>query len=411
MIAHIIAVGSELLTPFRQDTNSIELTKRLMDMGIKVGSRTVVPDNDEEIARAIKSLMGRGQLIIITGGLGPTADDRTREGISKALKKNLIFDEEIHQWIKERFKQITKRQPPDNLARMAFVPEGAEVLYNTVGAAPGFWIEVPEKDLRLLVLPGPPAEWKPMFEAVRERLEALGKKNLERRVLRIAGLREAEVEDRISPFITGVKNPSVTILASPEDVQLHIVATSKDPQEANRLVEEMVGKFKEVLGDNIYSFEDEPLEKVVGELLRQKGKTLAVAESCTGGLLSHRITNIPGSSDYFLLGAVTYSNQAKIKVLGVSEENIREFGAVSEPVAKEMAIGVRKLAGADFGIGITGIAGPGGGTPEKPVGLVYIGLSWEGGVEVQRKRFSGTRLQIKTYSTSHALDMLRRRLI
>ncbi len=411
MIAHIIAVGSELLSPYRQDTNSLEITRRLLDMGIKVGSKTVVPDNDEEIARAIKSLMGRGQLIIITGGLGPTADDKTREGVSKALKLNLIFKEDIHQWIKERFKQLTKKEPPDNLARMAFVPEGAEIIYNTVGTAPGFWIEVPEKDLRLLVLPGPPAEWKPMFEAVRERLEALGRKETERRVLRIAGLREAEVEDRISPFITGVKNPSVTILASPEDVQLHIVATSKDPEEARRLAQEMVDKFKGVLGENIYSFEDEPLEKVVGDLLRQSGKTLAVAESCSGGLLSHRITNIPGSSDYFLLGTVTYSNEAKIKVLGVSPQNIEEFGAVSEQVAREMAEGVRRLAGSDFGIGITGIAGPGGGTPQKPVGLVYIGLSWEGGVEVHRKRFSGTRLQIKTYSTSHALDMLRRKLL
>ncbi len=411
MIAHIIAVGSELLTPYRQDTNSKEIARILMDMGIKVGSISVVPDNDEEIARAIKSAMGRGQLIIITGGLGPTADDKTREGISKALKLSLEFKEEIHQWIKERYRQLTKKEPPDNLARMAFVPQGAEVIHNTVGAAPGLWIEVEEKDLRVLALPGPPAEWKPMLESVKDKLKALGKKNIVRKVLRIAGLREAEVEDRISPFITGVKNPSVIILASAEDVQLHVLATSKELEEAESLANSMVEKFKEVLGDNIYSFEDEPLEKVVGDLLRDKGKTLAVAESCSGGLLSHRITNIPGSSDYFLLGTVTYSNQAKVKVLGVNPQDIEQYGAVSEPVARQMADGVRKLAGSDFGIGITGIAGPGGGTPEKPVGLVYIALSWDGGTEVHRKRFSGNRLQIKTYSTSHALDMLRRRLI
>ncbi len=411
MIAHIIAVGSELLTPYRQDTNSKEIARLLMDLGIKVGSITIVPDNDEEIARAVKSAMGRGQLVIITGGLGPTADDRTREGISKALKLDLEFNEEIHQWLKERFKQLNKKEPPDNLARMAFVPRGAEIIPNTVGAAPGLWIEVEGKDLRVLALPGPPAEWKPMMEAMRERLEALGRKDVERRVLRVAGLREAEVEERISPFITGVKNPSVTILASPEDVQLHIIAVSRDPEEARRLVEEMVEKFKEVLGDNIYSLEDEPLEKVVGDLLRARGKTLAVAESCSGGLLSHRITNIPGSSDYFLLGAVTYSNEAKVKVLGVNPQDLEEHGAVSQEVAAQMAEGVKKLAGSHFGIGITGIAGPGGGTPQKPVGLVYIALSWEGGTEVHRKRFWGTRLQIKTYSTTHALDMLRRRLI
>lgn len=411
MVAEIIAVGSELLSPYRMDTNSLELTEKLMELGIRVNGKCVVGDNDEDIARAIRASAVRAQIIIITGGLGPTNDDKTREGISKALKLNLVFREDIHIRIKERYKQLTKQVPPDNLARMAFVPEGAEILENTVGTAPGLWLEVKEGALFIIALPGPPSEWRPMFEKVAERLSQFGNHVFSHRILRIAGLRESQVEDMISPLYTGVKNPQVTILASPEDVQIHIWARAREREEADRLADEMKDKFLKVLGENVYTEKDEPLERVIGDLLREKGKTLAVAESCSGGLLANRITNIPGSSDYFLMGAVTYSNEAKINVLGVKREDIESFGAVSEPVAAQMAEGVRRVAGSDFGIGITGIAGPGGGTSEKPVGLVYIGLSWEGGTEVKRFRFPGTRLQVKTYTTSAALDMLRRKLI
>lgn len=411
MVAEIIAVGSELLTPYRMDTNSLELTEKLMELGIRVNGKCVVGDNEEDIARAIRASAVRAQIIIITGGLGPTNDDRTREGIAKAFKLKLIFREDIHTWIKERYKQLTKMDPPDNLARMAFVPEGAEIIENEVGTAPGLWLEVKEGALYVIAFPGPPPEWRPMFEIIKGKLEKFGNHHFTRRVLRVAGLRESQVEEKISFFYTGVKNPQVSILASAEDVQVHIWARAREKDEADRLAGEMKEKFLKALGDNVYTQNDEPLEKVVGELLRKNGKTLAVAESCSGGLLSHRITNIPGSSDYFLMGAITYSNEAKIKILGVKREDIEKYGAVSEPVAAQMAEGVRKLAGADFGIGITGIAGPGGGTPEKPVGLVYIGISWEGGTEVKRFRFPGNRIQVKTYTTSYALDMLRRKLL
>ncbi len=412
MVAEIIAIGSELLSPYRIDTNSLELTEKLMEMGIRVGGKCVVGDNEEDISRAIRTAASRAQLIIITGGLGPTNDDKTREGISKALKLNLIFKKEIHNQIIEKYRQMKRNaEPPDNLARMAFVPEGAEIIENNVGAAPGLWIEMKEGELYILSLPGPPQEWRPMFEVVREKLSSFGNHFFSRRSLRIAGLREAEVEEKISPIYTGVKNPSVTILSSAEDIQIQIWGKAKEKQEAERLAEEMKESFLNVLEDNVYSLKDEPLEKVVGELLRKKEKTLAVAESCTGGLLSHRITNVPKSSDYFLFSGVVYSNEAKIKVLGVNEKDIKEHGAVSEEIATQMAEGVRKTAGADFGIGITGIAGPGGGTKEKPVGLVYISLSWEGGAETKRFRFPGTRLQVKTYATSHALNMLRKRLL
>lgn len=411
MRAETIAVGSELLTPFRTDTNSTEISRYLMDIGINVAYKTVVGDSEEDIARAVRTAVSRVQVVIITGGLGPTNDDLTREGVSKALKIQLIFREDILKHLKERYKQLG-REMPENVAREAFVLEGAEVIYNKVGTAPGMWLEKPEQNLYLAILPGPPAEWKPMFEeVVLPKLSGRSKHNIVRRILKVTGLSEAETEEIISPIYAGSKNPWVSILPYPGEIEIHIWAKAKEKADAELMVEQMQEKFLKVLGENVYTTDERPLEQIVGELLREKGKTLAVAESCTGGLLANKITNIPGSSDYFLMGAVTYSNEAKIKVLGVSEKDIEEYGAVSEQVAAQMAEGVRRIAGSDFGIGITGIAGPGGATPKKPVGLVYTALSWEGGTEVIRNRFAGNRLQIKEQSCKKALDMLRRKLL
>ncbi len=411
MRAETIAVGSELLTPYRVDTNSVEISRYLMSVGINLAFKTVVGDSEEDIARAVRTAVSRAQVVIITGGLGPTNDDLTREGVSKALKLQLVFREDIFKFLKERYKQLGKEMP-ENLAREAFVLEGAEVIQNKVGTAPGMWLERPEQNLYIAILPGPPAEWKPMFEEfVLPRLAEKSKHHLVRKIIKVVGLSEAETEQLISPLYAGSKNPWVSVLPYPGEVEIHIWAKAKDKLDAELMAEQLKEKFLRALGDNVYTTEDKPLEQVVGELLREKGKTLAVAESCTGGLLADRITNIPGSSDYFLMGAVTYSNEAKIKVLGVRPEDIEKYGAVSEEVAAQMAEGVRKLAGSDFGIGITGIAGPGGATPRKPVGLVYVGLSYDGGIEVVRNRFTGTRLQIKFQSTQKALDMLRRKLI
>ncbi len=407
--AEIIAIGSEMLTPFRVDTNSLWLTERLNSMGIDVKLKTVVGDDESRLEETIRDAIKRSEIVISTGGLGPTEDDITRKIFARVLKRRLILDDDILEKLKARFAKRNMPMPEIN-ARQALVMERAEVLPNPNGTAPGMLIE--EGKCTIVMLPGPPREMKPMFDAVVAPVlkQQVGDVVICRRKLSIYGLGESAVDEKAAPVYTKFQNPVTTILFKDGQIELHLTAQAKNDTEANRLLDELAGQLDEVLGDYIFSRRDETLEQVVGDLLRWRGYSLATAESCTGGLLAGRVTEVPGSSDYFLEGVVTYSNEAKMRMLCVPAEMLEEHGAVSEPVACAMAAGVRKLAGSTFGIGITGVAGPGGGTEEKPVGLVYIALADEDAVTARKLLFPGDRQFIRTLTVNSALDLLRRRI-
>lgn len=407
--AEIIAIGSEMLTPFRVDTNSLWLTERLNSMGIDVKLKTIVGDDESRLEETIRDAMKRSEIVIATGGLGPTEDDITRKIFARVLKRRLILDDGILERLKARFAKRGMPMPEIN-ARQALVMERAEVLPNPNGTAPGMLIE--EGKCTIAMLPGPPREMKPMFDASVAPVlkQRAGDLLIVRHCLSIFGLTESRTDELAAPVYTKFQNPSTTILFKEGQIELHLTAQAKNETDANRLLDELAGQLEEVLGDYIFSRREEKLEEVVGELLRWRGYSLATAESCTGGLLAGRVTEVPGSSEYFLEGVVAYSNEAKMRVLSVPAEMLEEHGAVSEPVACAMAASVRKLAGSTFGIGVTGIAGPGGGSEEKPVGLVYIALADEDNVTARKFIFPGDRQFIRTLSVNAALDLLRRRI-
>lgn len=409
MDAEIIAVGSELLTPYRLDTNSLYLTEKLNALGIEVRFKTVVGDDPERLAAVFQTAIRRSGLVILTGGLGPTEDDVNRNVVADVLGRRLIEVPEIRQRIQERFVSLGRSMAKNNL-RQALVPDGAEWLVNEQGTAPGIWLE--QNGVTIVLLPGPPGELRAMFEAqCRPRLERIApKERIRTRVLKVVGLPESEVDERIAPIYKAYKNPATTLLATPGAIEVHLRARAASDAEAEALLAELGDKIELALGDYIFSTRGESLEEVVGMRLLMKEKTVAVAESCTGGLLSERLTRTPGSSNFFLGGAVCYSNELKTKMAGVPQTLIEENGAVSKPVAQALAEGIRKRAGASLGVGITGIAGPGGGTPEKPVGLVYIALADEQGTELREFRFPGNRDRIRQWASQAALEMIRRRL-
>ncbi len=408
MKTEILAVGTELLTPFFQDTNSLFVTAGLNALGLRVAFKTVVGDEEEDLFWAVQAAIARSRLIVVMGGLGPTEDDRTRETVAKALGRKLVFRKALLDGIRERFRLRGLVMPPSNI-KQARIIDGSEVLDNPHGTAPGLWIDTGRHKIALL--PGPPGELKPMFEHhVLPRLSSLGRGLTASHVLKLTGLGESGMETRIRAVYRAVpKGVSVTTLAAPGDLSIHLTYHGPGPEAAaESLLEGLENKIRRRLSSWIYSSKGESLEEVVGRLLKERGKTLACAESCTGGLIGHRLTEVPGSSDYFLESAVVYSDRAKMRRLGVPASLIARYGAVSAQVAKAMAVGVRKACRADFGLAATGIAGPGGGTPRKPVGLVYIALAWDGGTSVHRKRFSGARSQIKFQSSQAALDILRK---
>jgi competence/damage-inducible protein CinA-like protein len=408
--AEIIAVGSELLTPHFQDTNSLYLSARLNDLGWTVVYKTIVGDDPDNLRSLVQGALRRTELVIVMGGLGPTGDDITREAVARALGKDLVLDRSVLERIAERFRS---RQIPLHRAnrKQAFIIRGAAVLPNDNGTAPGQLIEVGKK--RVVLLPGPFHELKPMCE--KSVWPLLGKERrgyISRVVLKATGLTESMAEALISDLYPKSSDLGLTILASPGQVEVHLTAFSKVSRllaeaKLRRLKSRICGRLR----THIFSEAGESLEQVVGLLLIKQKMTLAVAESCTGGLISHRLTNVPGSSAYFLEGAVAYSNAAKVDLLAVPPGLIESYGAVSFFVARAMASGVRRRARADLGLAVTGIAGPDGGTPEKPVGLVFIALSWPGGVEVQKNLFPGKREQVKRQSAQRALDMVRRHLL
>lgn len=405
----IVAVGSELLTPFYQDTDSLFLTRRLNELGLEVDFKVIVGDEPKNLKLVLKEAIKKADLLFITGGLGPTEDDRTREVLSEVLGKKLVFQPEILAAIEERFRQRGMEMPAAN-RKQAYLLEDAQLLANRVGTAVGQWVEINEK--RVVVLPGPPRELQVMFEeSVWPRLQPFRQGCIYRRVLKISGLTESQVEDQIGDLYPQQKDISITLLAYPGQIEIHLSSSAETELQARHRLEPLIARLEERLGINIFSREGEELEEVVGSLLRSRQLTLALAESCTGGLLGHRITSVPGSSAYFLEAAVVYSNSAKIRSLGVSEAVISQHGAVSAEVAREMAAGIRRQSGADLGLSITGIAGPAGGSVEKPVGLVFIGLASASEVQVSGNQFLGSRQQIKFQASQKALDLLRRYLL
>jgi nicotinamide-nucleotide amidase len=409
MDAEIIAVGSELLTPYRQDTNSLFLTDKLNSLGIEVRFKTIVGDDFERLTHAFRAALGRSRLIILTGGLGPTEDDVNRQVVAEALGRPLHEVPEIRRRIENRFARFGRKMAENNL-RQTLVPEGAEWLENKNGTAPGLWIE--QDGIVIIMLPGPPRELEAMFEsACLPRLARLVPAHcLRSRVYKAVGLAESEVDQRVAPIYKNYTNPSTTILATPGAIEVHLRARASSEAEADALLDELGDKIETALGDHLFSSGGESLEEVVGMYLVLRRKTLAVAESCTGGLLAEQLTQVPGSSNYFLGGVICYSNELKTRLAGVPQKLIDEQGAVSKPLAQALAEGIRRRTGASLGIGITGIAGPGGGSAEKPVGLVFIALADERGTQVREFRFPGDRERIRHWATQAALEIIRRRV-
>src|ERR1700741_3387860 len=374
MKAEIIAVGSELLTPDRLDTNSLFLTEELNTIGIEVLRKTVVGDNRDLLAEAFRDALNRVPLIISSGGLGPTEDDLTRETVADLLGRKLPLNDDILRYIEGRFRSLGREMPEVNV-RQAMVPEGAEILENPRGTAPGLWLE--DGGPAVMLLPGPPRELKPLFrEQVLPRLErrASGVR-MHSRELRVTGLGESHVEQRILPIYKRFPEVHTTILAAPGEPQIHLRFWTEDAARAKKTLEEIVQGFEIALADRIFSQDGRALEEVVAEQLTLNNATISAAESCTGGLLAQRLTSIAGSSSYFLGGVVCYSNELKTAWADVPAEMIQTKGAVSSEVAVALAEGIRRRVGSTLGVGITGIAGPGGGSEEKPVGTGHVALA------------------------------------
>jgi nicotinamide-nucleotide amidase len=412
MKAWIVAIGSELLTPFRVDTNSLAITERLNAVGCDVRLKAVVGDDVEELVRVFKEAIGSVDLLVCTGGLGPTEDDLTRQALAKVLAVPLEVDESIVERIQSRFLRRGLSMPAIN-RRQAMVPRGASVVENPRGTAPGLWIE--RGTTGVLLLPGPPREMLPMLDAVVASRIApkTGGSRLLRRMVRITGRTESDVDACVEPIYNRWIDAPVpirtTILAVMGQIELHLSTAAGGAAEA--CLDNAVGELEAVLGSSVYSVDGRTLETVVGDLLKARGWTLAAAESCTGGLLLARLTDVPGSSAYIAGGVVCYSNDAKIELLGVPPALLAEHGAVSEPVAQAMAAGVRSRSRTNVGIGITGIAGPTGGTPEKPVGTVVLAIATDVENRVRTHAFIGDREQVRFQACQAAMNMLRLMLL
>ena len=419
MIAEIIAAGSEMLTPFRQDTNSLYLTERLNELGVQVAFKTIVGDNLAHLTGAAKAAIARADIVVFSGGLGPTEDDLTREAVGAALGLRLRRDNDILAGMYKRFAARRMAMPPNN-AKQADVLAGAEVMENANGSAPGQYIDTVVGRHRKIVilLPGPPKELKPMYEAeCQPRLAAsLPERHMARRLLRMALIPESQVDARTAPIYKLYKDVETTILAGSGEIQLHFVCAKASDAEAQARVDELAEKIEAEMGEAVFSSHGESLEEMVLLMLGLRHMTLAAAESCTGGLLAERLTAVPGSSRYFLGGAVVYADKLKTTFAEVPEEMVRTDGPVSEAVARAMAEGIQRRTGASVGVGITGIAGPGPGVgPDegKPIGLVYVAISFAGErkAKVTELHLAGDRERIRLWASQHALELLRRSLL
>ena len=417
MKSEIIAIGSEMLTPARQDTNSLYLTEKLNEIGVTVRFKTIVGDRRKDLVNAIHSALGRIDILILMGGLGPTEDDLTREAVAEAFSLTLRRDAQQVAALHARAAAFRSTISENNL-KQADGLEGATILPNPNGSAPGQWLETTFAGYRKIVmlLPGPPHECRPLFdEACLPRLTLIvPPRSIARRTLRASMIAESLADKLIAPIYTTYKDVETTILAHAGDIQLTLLCAKPTPEAAQARVDELASRIEETLDDWLYSTGQQSadsLEQIVLYYLGLRQATLAVAESCTGGMIAQRITSVPGSSRSFLGGAVVYSDSLKYAFAGVTPELIDQHGAVSAQVAKALATGIRLRTGATLGLGITGIAGPTGATETKPVGLVYIALSDSQKTESIEKTFRGDRSRIRQYATQQSLDLIRRWLM
>jgi nicotinamide-nucleotide amidase len=411
MRAELLAVGSELLGPLRSETNTSWLTERLLDAGIEVVARTTLADDRGLVESSFRAALGRADVVIATGGLGPTADDLTREGAAAALGLELRRDPGLLEALRARFARFQRPMAPTN-AQQADLVDGATALPNARGTAPG---QLLERDGRVLVLlPGPPGEMKPMFEEqVLPRLRARAGPSsvVRRRVMKIAAMGESDVDQLAAPVYSRFENPRTTILGAAGQVELHLVSRAESEADAERRLATLAAELRAALPGRFFSEDGRELPDVVVSLLCERALTIGLAESCTGGLLATRLTGVPGASAVLERGFVTYANRAKVEELGVDAALVERHGAVSDEVAAAMAAGARRAARADVGVGITGIAGPDGGTPEKPVGLVFVATDGAAGTRVRRAVLPGARARVRHQATQVALEMVRRGLL
>lgn len=414
MKAEIIAVGSEMLTPARQDTNSLTLTARLNELGVPVAFKSIVGDRRKDLVSAIRTALGRVDILVLSGGLGPTEDDLTREAVADSL--GLTLRRDAAQVAALHARAATWRIPmPENNLKQADVIQGAIVLQNPNGSAPGQWLDTTFDDYRklLMLLPGPPNECLPLFESecLPRLRQLLPPRHIAVRTLKAAMIPESQADKLLAPIYTAYKDVETTILAHTGDIQLTLLCGKPTQAAADTRVDELAEKLEEALDDWLYSSEGESLEQIVLYYLGLRQATLAVAESCTGGLVAQRITSVPGSSRSFLGGAVVYSDPLKTSFANVPPDLIAKYGAVSAEVAAAMAEGIRKRTGATLGVGVTGIAGPTGGTDTKPVGLVYFAVSDAQKTETYDRIFRGDRDRVRQWAAQQALDLVRKKLM
>ena len=414
MNAEIIAIGSELLTPFRTDTNSLYLTEKLNQLGVEVAFKTIVGDNLEHLVSTAKLALSRSDIVIFMGGLGPTEDDLTREAVAEAMGLTLHRDPKIVTALEAWFAKRNSQMPANNVKQGDVIP-GAIVLHNPKGTAPGQWIAVKyaSREKTVILLPGPPRELKNMFDQeCAERLRAkLPQLFIATRVLKVAMMGESACDARVAPLYKEYADVQTTILAGAGEIELHLRARCDDLDEAQKRVDDLAGELEDELDDSVFSTNGESLEQIAGYYLQMRGATVAVAESCTGGLVAERLTSVPGSSRYFLGGMIVYSNELKAKLADVPPLLIEQYGAVSREVAAALAEGVRDRCNSTIGLGITGVAGPTGGSPEKPVGLVFHAISDEDGTDVVERHYPGDRQRVRRFASQQALDMIRRKLM
>lgn len=410
MRAEIISVGTEILLGDIVNTNTQFLAKELASIGIEVYRQEVIGDNKDRLLGILEEALSRSDMVITTGGLGPTNDDLTKETACEFFNMDLELHQESLKALEEYFSKMGREIAESNYKQVYF-PKDAVVLPNPNGTAPGAILEKNNK--YIVVLPGPPREMKPMYlNHVKPYLIKKGDGIIESQVIRVLGIGESMAAEKLKKFIENGSNPTVAPYAKEEDILFRITAKAKSKEEALKLIEPVKNEVKEILGEDVYGEGEETrIETVVGELLIKNNLKISTAESCTGGMIASRLVSISGISDVFLEGAVTYSNEAKVRTLKVKEETLKSFGAVSEETAREMAEGMAERTGSDIAVVTTGIAGPGGGTKEKPVGLVYIGIYYKGEVYVYKNVFNGNREKVRTRATVTALDMVRRKIL
>lgn len=411
MTVELISVGTEILLGNIVNTNAAYLAEKCALLGLSLYNQTVVGDNSERLFKAVKTALSRADIVILTGGLGPTEDDITKETIAAVFGRKLYMDEHSKERIQEYFDQVKSRQITENNWKQAMVPEGAKVIDNHNGTAPGIILE--ENQKMAILLPGPPNELKPMFEeSIAPLLNQMQPEGIYSRMVKICSVGESRAETMIKDMMETQTNPTIAPYAKTGEVHLRVTAKAKSEEEARQLMEPVVEELFRRFGSRIYTTcEDVTLEDTVVTMLKEKKYTVTTAESCSGGLLAGRILNVSGASDVYREGHITYSNEAKEKLLGVKHETLETYGAVSEQTAAEMARGAAEAADADAALSVTGIAGPGGGTKDKPVGLVYIGCYVRGKVKVKECRFAGNRDKNRESAVVQALTLLREQLL